>query len=45
LSVASALLYIVCDDRDVPEVQSGIDFIHEIKRGWLEDVESKDESE
>lgn len=45
LSVASALLDIVCDDRDIPEIQCCIDFIHEIQRSWLEDMESEDESE
>jgi len=35
LSVLRPIFDVVGDDRNIPEVQGGVDLVHEVKRGWL----------
>lgn len=35
LRVLCSILDVVCDDGNIPEVESGIDLVHEVQRRWL----------
>ena len=45
LRVARALLDVVADDRDVAEVERGVDLVHHVQRRRLVVVEREDERE
>ena len=40
LCVLSSVLDVVRDDRHVPEIQRGVDLVHEVQRGGLEPTQS-----
>lgn len=45
LRVLGSLLDIVCNDRDIPEIQSCIYFVHKVERCRLEDMKSEDQGQ